>query len=541
MDTTDFSAWALVNAFLASPTLWGTQTFVAKTDRLWGWSAADIDLAPSDADDPSKLRQRVRRWAALSRLADQIPTEQRVVPDGNSLSRLTHQILTQGECATGVALTKAEKDKLEDSRQVLFDADVSGVLQPSAKYKAYSRYKSEYYAAEQALRGADLQAQTLGDLNQVEQFHSITRPALVEAARIAKVNWVALGYWSEVQDALDLNLRFAERAPSEAWSKFRSSFLPAELKDLDGWGFYPVRTTPESPADLMWQHAKAHVPLDQKYKSSSQLFAGVAEKLDFDRVEFEYAFLRIDRGWLDSSASVLHSRIWQHKEFPPSSLSDGRTPPNGKCPGFAIGFILVRSLKVFSKHLTTTTSSGKDVKITFGEQQFLSAAKAGGASPALPVDLAAFPSSHAKPTAMSKVKEFLNQKEIDVTAHGSIDLGGQPQLFATSDAQPIKEHVSFNDHIWDAKDFASPLSAGLMPKIDVESQYDETLEDLIKRLKLHYGGSKPQILPKYSLDKITTTTESVRVLIPNDRIILGGILCKTLPASPNPDPGLVWG
>lgn len=545
MNTSDLAAWSLVDQFLSNSTLWGSNSFVVKVDRLLGWTAEEFDLSPTDADDPQMLRQRIRRWSNLSRLADLIPRNSRITHDGALLSETVRKILTQGECAAGISLSKKDKKNLEAAAKVLIEPGDNGLPQPSQKSKAYTLYKSKYYTAEQALRTADLQAASSGDIVKVQDFQEIVRPELVAAIAAAKLEWITLGFKNDVEEARALQLAFAERAPIETWSRFRDQFSSAELKDLDGADFYPVRTTPNNANDLLWQAAQVQVPIDVKYKFASSLSAAGTPQINFDRVEFEYAFLRIDRAWLDSSNSALNSRIWRHPDYKNNSISDGKAPPSGECPGFSIGFILVRSLRAFSAYTTTKISTGSSVHVSNAFKDLTSAIQSSG-NPSMSGAIHSL-SGIGEKSSFAEFKELIKDKGVFFEGEG-LDLHKTPSQFDDlviadlneNKSQP-KKPVSFEDRIWDARDFPPKSIDALTPAPVDDEVSDASLEQLIKRLKLNQPGTLPKFEPtKSSINVATTASESVRNLIPENRIILGGILCKSIPKMPDPDPGLIW-
>ena len=544
-------AMELADKFLENESLWGDGTFVAHSDRLIAWTLDDFDLAAPETADADALRAQVARWMTVSRFADLVPSRKLISPDSRRLSTLIELILATGQCASGISLTDDEQKRLKAARKLLYVADESGVIRASDQHRLYSDYKGHFYAAEQALRSAEMASAASNSVQKVEEYTIVVRPALVEALEQARLDWVVIGKKIEIEAARGVEFSFAARAPIETWNKWRERFKFAEMRGLDGFPFYPVQTTPSDPKELVWTSATVPVSagdvpagmtwskvvggvyLGKKWENGGLEFPG------FDYVEFEYSFLRIDRPWL-GAISPLTSTIWRSNQIPKGSISDGSSPPRGDCAGYVMGFILVRNVR------TITSPTTKFAPIDF--KNFFDAAGIKGKS------------------EMDETLEFKAHNPTGYIPHGLMLAGGVPiggafaglggsfgtdldlatlKLKSLAIGSTLKhpeelDKHSLTDQAWSNRDFLGLSNSGLVPKWDPDGPplTDEETQEMIKKLKGLSRHNAPALKPGPPT-AVQVPGSTGNVTDPG-AVFLSGMLCRSVPRCPDPDPSLEW-
>lgn len=542
----------LVDKFLENQSLWGDGTFVARSDRLIAWTLDDFDLAVPETADADALRAQVARWMTVSRFADLVPNRKFISPDSRRLSTLIELILGTGQCASGISLTDDEQKRLKAARKLLYVVDESGIIRASDQHRLYADYKGRFYVAEQALRSAEMASAASNSVQKIEEYTIVVRPALVEALEQARLDWVVIGKKNEIEAARSVEFSFAARAPIETWNKWRERFKLAEMRGLDGFPFYPVQATPSDPKELVW--TSATVPV-----SAGNVPAGIAwpkvvggvylgmnwdnvalESPSFDYVEFEYSFVRIDRPWL-GELSPLTSRIWRSNQIPKGSISDGSSPPRGDCAGYVMGFILVRNVR------TITSPKTKPAPIDF--KKFFDAAGIEGNFER--AETLAF-KAHAP---MGNVPQGLmlaggvpigggafagngglSGIDLDLAALKLKSLAVGPTL---KYPEELEKH-SLTDRAWTNRDFLGLSNSGLKPKWDPDGPplTDEETQEMIKKLKGLGGHHAPALKPKPPT--AVHVPGSIENVTDPGAVFLSGMLCRSVPRCPDPDPSLSW-
>ncbi|MGX1541194.1 peptidoglycan-binding protein [Streptomyces adustus] len=221
--------------------------------------------------------------------------------------------------------TPDEERRFRAAQAVLYTED-GGIRVPSTTYLAYQSCQHAVLSAQAALA----QAQTTGNAH---------KPELAAAVEAAEQDWLVTGHRREVDTALLDFSSLGDSDPAQTWSAYQRQFDPEPgslqwATALDGSRYAVTGFAPSNILDHPWP--RLHITGSGLDSTASAL----------ESVSFEYALVNVVRPWLDPA--MLRSRAWKFSEQD-HSLSDGQTPPSGRCTSYVESVVVARSLQIVFK------------------------------------------------------------------------------------------------------------------------------------------------------------------------------------------------
>ena len=284
--------------------------------------------------------------ADFARIVNFIPRDIVATVDGESfLWDVYEDVLDRAEVASGN--TSAAADTA--AAATLYVTSDDGSRAESPAYKEYRQYRDAWIAAQEDYTAQSLSADSLtGDAR--AQWSDVEEPALRAAIAAAEAAWEQQGRKAEIEAALLSADRVSATDPRLSWREWQNDFNPDidMISDPTSGGRYAP--TGYSPRDLSGDDAWLHFDL-----SSAEMATLVAEApanlrvvltdnsaSDFEHVAFDYRSVGIMRPWFHSE--VFKARTWRTPEERP--LSDGGSPPSGRCPAYVAALVFVRNVSI---------------------------------------------------------------------------------------------------------------------------------------------------------------------------------------------------
>ncbi len=237
-----------------------------------------------------------------------------------------------------------------DQTSILFTTDSDGNRVESDALKRYRQYRDAWFAARQDYGQHKLSAEEGDDPAVRRHWVEVDGPALRDVLNAAEHDWETLGQRALIQQALQGLRATALDAPRARWTEWQDAFNPDVDMATDAGG---NRYAPTGFSPLNFAEYDAWLSFDLSAAEMRSLVAAAPESLkvvldddagaQLQSVAFEYRSVTLVRPWFDAQA--LTSGIWRSDD-PELMLSDGADPPQGACPAYPVACVFVRKIVV---------------------------------------------------------------------------------------------------------------------------------------------------------------------------------------------------
>ncbi len=447
-------------------------------------------------------------WSDFSRLVNQIPTGVVWMPvEERYLWDIYEDVLKTAQLAVS-SRTSAEETQYQNAVKYLHTIDSDGLYQDTAVVTEYKRYRDAHFATEAEYANRRIEADLSTDAA-VKQRWQQDEPILRKQVDDTDQQWLNQGYRSQVENAQRIESTLGAKAPVLTWEAWDAQFNMDldTLTDLNNVRFAATGLSPSNILDsAVWQRftvsgAEANALVAQ---APPELRARLAPKpvdLDIESLSFDYLSVVVNRPWFISD--VFKARFWKLPGGSPE-LSDGQTPPSGRCPSYVAALVLARNLEVrlkpqSPKNAPALAQLAGTKALSLGPFQIAS-------RPAAPTMLVASPTVAVK-TASVKT----------ATASGAAAaVKMSPMIFKAS---PI---------------LAQPRMTALQPKAPVVARLPR-----VEPFTRMQSASFEQVRVQAPLFKVAVAMPAATPAASPD-ITVVAFICKRLPRSPDPDPSLQW-
>ncbi|MFI6587797.1 hypothetical protein [Embleya sp. NPDC050493] len=492
------------------------------TDREHLVSVPLTPVAYRDSDfrfDGALDLGQARVHAEFSDLVNRIPTQPVWSPgDAPHLWDIYGEVLAADLADS--TLTPNEQQRYQAASAYLYTTGAGGASSPSPAL-------SEYRAARQAWLQAD------ADYHQGEQAAAMSsdpavrdrwtrelEPRLRQVRDDAMEAWQTTGHKSPVEDAVRELSELALKAPSSIWKRHRDTFNP-NLPDQfstspNGVRYAPTYYTPAAALGLPWTRVTLDRQLlltlaDQAPPQLTSTLGGIDDAVQ--SLAFDYRVVSLVRPWLDPPLELFGSRSWR---LPPGTtpLSDGGSPPQGRCPMYVESVALARNLDLTRRVTDPIVVNRGDTALKGTWILDLDTGDQGGDLFSGDVwwEWLTETSAQMTPGRRSSIVNLgvvdfdtLTLDQLVTLTYGNVPIPGNPDA---------------SNQLVDSDVFAVMTSEGNFAKVLV-LKYGYNM--LIRWVTYRWGGPR----------------EEHSVTAPQDTF-LAAFVCRLLPKSPDPDPSLPW-
>lgn len=250
----------------------------------------------------------------------------------------------------GGSLTAAEQSARDRAQAALYVSAADGSRSDSPQLRAYKQYRDAVITAQEELRNAEATARAAGD-EAFAAWQSGAGATLRQALVSLQQEWVTKGWKDLIEQALNVEETLGQKAARGQWTEWQNAFNPdIDLQtDLDRQRFAVTGLVPSDALDLdSWP------TFTLSAEEITALAAGAPPELrnlldstsgatDILSLTFEYRSVALNRPWFNPR--VFRARCWKFDDDEPP-LSDGATPPNGRCPAYVVALVLARNIDV---------------------------------------------------------------------------------------------------------------------------------------------------------------------------------------------------
>lgn len=271
-------------------------------------------------------------------------------------------VLDRAEPAAGTADPEAQAQGAA-ARALLYEEDADGTRRESAAYLSYRRHRDAWIAAREDHATQRMTGETATDPAERLRWYEEGEPALRAAIDAAEAAWREAGRKDEIEAAVAAWRRAAANDPQGRWDEWRAGFEPDLDLLTDAWGgrFAPTAFAPRDIAS-----GDAWLRFEMTGPEMAALVAGAPPELrvlqdgrgaEVERVAFDYRSVAVVRPWFQPEA--LTSGLWRAPAGASlAALSDGADPPQGRCPAYVSALIFVRRLRVTTRAGAPPEASG---------------------------------------------------------------------------------------------------------------------------------------------------------------------------------------
>lgn len=303
----------------------------------------------------------------FSRIVNFIPQDMVASFDGEeTLWDVYDNVLKTADVAVAqqvVTIDDAAKD-------LLYDTDQDGASVESEAYRTYRQYRDAWIVAQEDYKAHQLTAEASGDQAAIDEWKTDTEPRLRAAVQATQDAWETTGRRAEIEAALAKYSKVATLNPGKVWQDWEATFN----RDIDlvtdaasGFQFAPTGFSPaDLSADDAWLNfAVTAAEIDQLVEAAPAELKSVIDGSGngYEKVSFDYRSVSISRAWFRSA--VFTSRIWRDPSG--AALCDGSQPPSGRCPAYVSAVVFIRNLEMTPKAASTPAPS-PDIRFTIPAQ-----------------------------------------------------------------------------------------------------------------------------------------------------------------------------
>ena len=271
---------------------------------------------------------------------------------GDMLWDVYSDVLDTAERATGT-MTVAEQAQYDAALAYLYEPAAPGSVlrSDSAELRAYRQCRDAFIAAQETYTAAKLTATSSADPAVTAQWEGIDEPRLRADVAARETAWTTTGHRDQVEAALQVELAMGARSPAHLWTQWQTAYLEVidQTTDASGAGF---ATTGFAPSDVFSAGNWPSLTLDAAEisalitQASPELTAGLGQgsgTSDLESISFEFRSVGLLRPWF--RPAMFEATFWR---LGPQGgeLSDGQTPPAGRCPSYAAGLVFARNIMI---------------------------------------------------------------------------------------------------------------------------------------------------------------------------------------------------
>ena len=271
---------------------------------------------------------------------------------GDMLWDVFSDVLDTAERATGT-MTAAEQAQYDAALAYLYEPAAPGSVlrSDSAELRAYRQCRDAFITAQETYTAAKLTATSSADPAVTAQWDGIDEPRLRADVAGRETAWTTTGHRDQVEAALQVELAMGARSPAHLWTQWQTAYLQVidQTTDTSGSGF---ATTGFAPSDVFGAGSWPSFTLDAAEISaliaqgSPELTATLGQGAgtsDLESISFEFRSVGVLRPWF--RPAMFEAHFWR---LGPEGgeLSDGQTPPAGRCPSYIAGLVFARNIMI---------------------------------------------------------------------------------------------------------------------------------------------------------------------------------------------------
>lgn len=455
-------------------------------------------------------------------------------------------------------LTPTEENDFVAAKKTVYDDYENRV--ESSKRRDYRQYKSLYEDADRIFVQKSWEAENTDDQKVKDQWEKVDKHMLLKQKQSTMDDWKSKGFKEIIESALLTINKFEEKTPIKAFEAWKNKTLgiPAITSVSDGSPYYFTSFSPANIDESVWRkftinRAEFDTALKKVPASLMDLLSSVADQAEFEleSISLDYAVLSIYRPWL--SEELFQSRIWRfNPSYTSSFLSDGIDISKGNLPAFITKIVLAKNIVINLKTNSTTNSSTieklKAKSLYFGSLVIRPVVQGIDTKKVTVLDNRVFQKTVPNSISLSRssniaISKFVFKKPSDQlptrnpnyknTLQDEVNRSRAKVIKANDIAGKIMLINKINTAriVWNRNMIVlQPSTIAMTQPVTISNKIGTTA---------NISGYQ---LPKTATTSAVTGAQKETPPPPasEENLQVVAFICKMLPKSPNPDPGLRW-
>lgn len=447
-----------------------------------------------------------------------------------------YDVLQSARVAQG-SLTASQTAQLQQAQAYLYTQTPDGQTTDSPAVVAYNQYRDAWMQAVQNYKNAELTEGSSADPSARSHWLNVDEPGLRLLVNAASENWAAKGFKSQVDDARQIEQRYAAQDPQLKWATWSSAFNP-DLDMLTDPNQASFALTTFAPSDILdqttWPTFEIHGPdipglVSQAPKELSSIFSVESGSSEIDSISFDVCSVTLRRPWFHPE--VFDARFWRFSD-PTKQLSDGASPPHGTWPAYVTGLVLARNISIVSRSTGGAPPSPPIHRFFPIDPILLRAGAVVSVPPHPPVSPVLRPMPHLM-TVVPTTEHPIVATRLNAMTYRALPIAVSPVL---TEHRVIAESV-----VAETSEVVQPAAGHAfttIPRTDerIRPGWHVTFPPSGGAVTPPSGGGSTPPSSGSSTPPATTTETPDQ-----GQVAVLAFICKYLGKCPNPDPALTWG
>lgn len=484
-----------------------------------------LNYAPEDLDFSQSgiaSAEDLSRISEFARITNQVPRGTVApVEESEYLWDICSEVLAMGEPASG-ALSAGDQARLDAALALLYTPGAGGFRQDSPTLVAYKACRDAQITAEEEYRNQQFTAESATDPAVKTRWTTQDEPRLRQAVAAAEDAWRTHGQKAPVEEALQIEQICAARQPTLTWAEWKSNLLSdIDLAtDTDQIRFATTVYTPSDVFDDSWPRFTLTATEMQRLVADAppellDIFGSGAAAGDIESVSFEYRSVALTRPWFPKR--LFQERFWRMGN--PGDLSDGATPPHGRCPSYITALVFARNVEV---HHRQASGGAPPPHVAPGVLLQLSPGVVRADSAQLQLAKVASP-----PSARTVASVRQLRVAAPAAASPATHAAAAPMMARMAMARPATPQT--------------PATAMLRPQLNINRVLLKRPGFVVRPPRPTGVSRPPPVSPPPPPVHTQPPPPPPKPEAPHDQIAILAFICRRVPRCANPDPNLTWG
>jgi hypothetical protein len=448
--------------------------------------------------------QKLADLSEFARITNQIPRGVLApVDEGEYLWDVYRDVLQTAQLSSG-NLSPQDKARYDEAMAFLYARSADGFRQDSEALRAYRQYRDAVINAQEDYKNQQLTAEASTDAAVQTRWRNEDEPRLRQEVKRLEDEWLTRGFKAQVEAAQQVEQACTARAPSLIWDEWKTAFIEDLDKETDT-SLINYAVTGFSPRDVFdgesWP--RFNLTRAEMTRLAAQapaellaIFGSSQPSTAIESVSFEYRSVAVARSWL--RPTLFKSRFWR---LPAGTepLSEGADLSHGRCPAYITALVFARNVSV-------------------------QVSQAGGPRP-VPVHTG--PLLRVDPETRFVRAETIRPRQVQPVARvATVGPAGRSPAAATMRMAPMA--------------MARPAVAMRPATAPPPAAQLVTAQKATVRLQQATFVGLPPATTRPPAPGPGTPTPPPPTVAPTPEVSILAFVCKRLPRSPDPDPGLSW-
>jgi hypothetical protein len=295
--------------------------------------------------------QKLADLSEFARITNQIPRGVLApLDEGEYLWDVYRDVLETAELSSG-DLSAQDKARYDEAMTFLYTRSADGFRQDSEALRTYRQYRDAFFKAQEDYKNQQFTAEASSDAAVQTRWRNEDEPRLRQEVKRLEDEWLTRGFKARVEAAQQTEQACAAGAPSVIWNEWETAFID-DLDKATDTSLINYALTGFSPRDVFDGESWPQFNLTRDEmtrlaeKAPAELlavFGSSQRSTAIESISFEYRSVAVTRSWL--RPTLFKSRFWRLRAGA-EPLSEGTDLSHGRCPAYITALVFTRNVRV---------------------------------------------------------------------------------------------------------------------------------------------------------------------------------------------------